>query len=127
MGRIQRHLENSTFHSRRGGSRSKSVQTNALYKTMADCELVLRFYAIRETVQQGLSGSLRSLLDRSMKQHTNDSLGILAVLKQDFREVLQFLFNAFEGQPFVLPQTNRPSRPAYDAMMVAASLTGIPP
>lgn len=103
----------------------KKLQSNALYKTMADCELVLRFYAIKETVLENRNGSLRRLLDKSMKQHARDSAATLGSLEQEFREVLSFLFNAFEGQPFVLPQTNRPSRPAYDAMMVATSLTGV--
>jgi hypothetical protein len=103
----------------------KAVQTNALYKTMADCELVLRFYAIRETVQEDLSGSLRRLLDKSMKRHAGDSPHVLESLEADYRRVLSSLFAAFGGRPFVLPQTNRPSRPAYDAMMVGTALTGV--
>lgn len=103
----------------------KAVQANALYKSMADCELVLRFYAIRETVQENWSGSLRRLLDKSMKRHADDAPDLLASLERDFKQVLQFLFSVFEGRPFVLPQTNRPSRPAYDAMMVGTSLIGV--
>lgn len=41
------------------------LQNNALYKTMADCELVLRFFAIKETVLENRTGSLRHLLDKS--------------------------------------------------------------
>jgi hypothetical protein len=103
----------------------RPVQTNVLYKTMADCELVLRFYAIRETISDDRTGSLRSLLDKSMKQHVSDSITTLESLEVEYRNVLKFLFDAFEGRPFVLPQTNRPSRPAYDAMMVAAAFIGI--
>ena len=102
----------------------KQVQANALYKTMADCELVLRFYAIRETLQEDRTGSLRRLLDKSMKQHAADSTQVLESLETEYREVLSFLFRAFDGHPFVLPRTNRPSRPAYDAMMVATALAG---
>jgi hypothetical protein len=50
----------------------KKVQANALYKTMADCELVLRVYAIKETVLENRTGSLRGLLDKSMKQHAKE-------------------------------------------------------
>lgn len=102
----------------------KKLQANALYKTMADCELVLRFFAIKETILEDRTGSLRRLLDKSMKQHAKDSPATLGAIEQEFREVFSFLFNAFEGKPFVLPQTNRPSRPAYDALMVATSLIG---
>lgn len=100
----------------------KKLQSNALYKTMADCELVLRFFAIKETILENRTGSLRRLLDKSMKLHAKDSGPKLGALEQEFCDVLSILFNIFEGQPFVLPQTNRPSRPAYDAMMVATAL-----
>lgn len=102
----------------------KKVQENALYKTMADCELVLRFFAIKETILESRTGSLRRLLDKSMKQHAKDTGAAHHLMEQEFREVLSFLYSTFEGQPFVLPQTNRPSRPAYDAMMVATALIG---
>jgi hypothetical protein len=103
----------------------KIVQANALYKTMADCELVLRFFAIKETILEKRTGSLRNLLDSSMKQHATASASVLVVMEKEFRQVLKFLYEAFDGHPFVLPQTNRPSRPAYDAMMVATALTGV--
>lgn len=103
----------------------KKVQTNALYKTMADCELVLRFYAIKETVLENRSGSLSRLLDKSMKQHAKDSGDVLDTMRREFCEVLSFLFDVFGSRPFVLPQTNRPSRPAYDAMMVSTAIIGI--
>jgi Protein of unknown function DUF262 len=103
----------------------KRLQANALYKSMADCELVLRFFAIKETVLENRRGSLRSLMDKAMRQHGPDDAHALAVLEGEFRDVLTFLFNTFNGHPFVLPQTNRPSRPAYDALMVAAALVGI--
>ena len=102
----------------------KRVQNNALYKTMADCELVLRFFAIRETVVEERRGSLRSLMDNSMRQHSGDSDEAVAVLDAEYRMSLLYLFNAFEGNPFVLPGTTRPSRPAYDALMVASSIIG---
>ena len=103
----------------------KKVQINALYKTMADCELILRFYAIKETILEDRKGSLRRLLDRSMELHAKESSAELELMEQEYREVLSFLFNTFNGKPFVLPQTNRPSRPAYDAMMVATAIVGV--
>jgi hypothetical protein len=105
----------------------KNVKSNALYKTMADCELVLRFFAIKETVANGRQGSLRRIMDASMKAHKGDPKGTVANLEQEYRCVLDSLFNLFDGHPFVLPQTKRPSRPAYDALMVASALIGVPP
>lgn len=100
----------------------KSVKSNALYKTMADCELVLRFFAIRETVSNGRQGSLRRIMDATMSAHKGDSDAIVAQFEQEYRRTLKTLFDLFDGKPFVLPQTMRPSRPAYDALMVAAAL-----
>jgi Protein of unknown function DUF262 len=102
----------------------KQVQNNALYKTMADCELVLRFFAIRETIENDRRGSLKSLMDKSMKQHIADNVETIALLKKEYCDALDFLFITFNGSPFVLPQTSRPSRPAYDALMVACATIG---
>jgi hypothetical protein len=102
----------------------KKLQANALYKSMADCELVLRFFAIKETILENRRGSLQGLLNTAMRQHAADSETVLAALESEYRSVLSFLFETFEEHPFILPQTNRPSRPAYDALMVAAALVG---
>lgn len=103
----------------------KRLQFNALYKTMADCELVLRFFAIRETVLQNRRGSLRALMNKTMINHQSDGGEQVTGLGQEYSTVLEFLFSTFERHPFVLPQTNRPSRPAYDALMVAGSIVGV--
>jgi hypothetical protein len=103
----------------------KSLLRNALYKNMADCELVLRFFAIKETILQDLGGSLRSLMDRAMRRHRNDDQDEVTSLKKEYKEILGFLFNVFAGHPFVLPRTKRPSRPAYDALMVGTALLGV--
>lgn len=102
----------------------KRVQNNALYKTMADCELVLRFFAIRETVLEDRRGSLRRLMDKSMRQHSGDDSSAINQMESQYKSVLPVLFDTFEGAPFVLPGTNRPSRPAYDALTVACSIVG---
>jgi hypothetical protein len=104
----------------------KRLQANALYKSMADCELVLRFFAIKETVLEDRRGSLRTLMDKAMRQHGLDDDTAIESMEKEFREVLTFLSSTFNGRPFVLPQTNRPSRPAYDALMVAAAIVGVP-
>jgi hypothetical protein len=105
----------------------KNVQTNALYKTMADCELVLRFFAIKETVVDGRQGSLRRIMDDTMSSHQADLKQEVDKLEQEYLRVLKSLFDLFDGKPFVLPQTMRPSRPAYDALMVASAQLSHPP
>jgi len=102
----------------------KKLQSNALYKTMADCELVLRFFAIKETILEDRKGSLRALMDKTMKNHISDSREKIAELDKEYRGLLNFLSYTFEKRPFILPKTNRPSRPTYDALMVAGALIG---
>jgi hypothetical protein len=75
-------------------------------------------------VEQGLSGSLRNLMNRSMSAHARDDEAEVKRLEREYRECLETLWAVFEGSPFVLPGTKRPGRPAYDAFMVAAAMVG---
>jgi len=94
---------------------------NSLYKAMADCELVLRFFALREMMSENLRGSLRKLLDNSMKRHIKDSHDEVLILRKDFDESLSILNDVFDGRPFRL-EGGRLSRPLYDALMVSINL-----
>ncbi|MBK7428521.1 MAG: DUF262 domain-containing protein [Saprospiraceae bacterium] len=100
----------------------KALINNALYKSMADCELVLRFFAIRETILDSLKGSLKSLLDKSMKKHKDDSKESVEKSKELFISTLKDLNLIFDLKPFVIPSLNKPSRALYDTLMVAYSL-----
>lgn len=100
----------------------KALINNALYKSMADCELVLRFFAIRETILVDLKGSLKSLLDKSMKKHKDDSKESVEKSKELFTTTLNELYSIFDSKPFVIPSLNKPSRALYDSLMVAYSL-----
>lgn len=100
----------------------KALINNALYKSMADCELVLRFFAIRETILDNLKGSLKSLLDKCMKKHKDDSKESAEKSKELFNTTLNDLYSLFDSKPFVVPSLNKPSRALYDALMVAYSL-----
>lgn len=42
---------------------------NALFSSLADAELVLRFFALRDAIISGKKGSLRTILDRFMSSH----------------------------------------------------------
>jgi hypothetical protein len=95
---------------------------NTLYRTMADCELVLRVFAIKEALTEKKKGSLRRLLDISMRLHYNDIPEAIDKLGSSFLHSLRALMDVFEGAPFLLPNSAKPSRPLYDAMMVSHSL-----
>ncbi|MDM8551274.1 DUF262 domain-containing protein [Desulfobacterales bacterium HSG2] len=101
---------------------SQSLIKSTLYKTMADCELVLRFFAIKETILSNLRGSLRRLLDQCMLRHQDDTAENINAQEEHFTVCLNKLFKTFDHRPFVLPAANKPSRPLYDALMVATSL-----
>jgi len=94
---------------------------NVLYRTMADCELVLRFFAIRETIQLGLRAPLRRLLDDCLERHQNDGDDQVEASSVLFLRCLKDLDDLFDHKPFRLPE-GRVSRPLYDALMVAHSL-----
>lgn len=100
----------------------KVLINNALYKSMADCELVLRFFAIRETILDDLKGSLRSLLDKTMIRHRSDNREQIKINKDLYEKSLNRLYEIFDKKPFVLPNLNKPSRALYDALMVAYSI-----
>jgi hypothetical protein len=94
---------------------------NALFSSLADAELVLRFFALRDAIEEGKQGSLRSILDRYMAENANITNAAVRVMSSEFLECLERLRSVFEGKPFRLPTTNRPSRPLYDALMIALS------
>jgi hypothetical protein len=102
-----------------------ALAANTLFRTMADCELVLRFFAIRETLLTNARGSLRRILDRTMHIHQDDTATETAELKGQYMSCLRDLTAVFDGTPFRLPHSSRPSRPLYDALMVSLSLRSV--
>jgi hypothetical protein len=99
----------------------EALLKNALFSSLADAELVLRFFAIRDAIEKRKQGSLRSILDRYMEENAEISEEVVARMGAQFADYLQRLLVVFESTPFRLPTTNRPSRPLYDALMVALS------
>jgi hypothetical protein len=101
---------------------SKTLSDNLLYKTMLDCELVLRFFAIREVMDNKYKGSLRSVMDKSMKDHCSDTKSKCDIYEKMFLDMLQGLNSIYSGKSYVLlPDNKRYSRPLYDALTVAYS------
>jgi hypothetical protein len=101
---------------------SEDLLKNALFSSLADAELVLRFFALRDAIVSSKTGSLRRILDRYMAEMLKISSSQEADMGRQFLETLSRLVALFDGEPFRLPKTKRPSRPLYDALMIALSL-----
>ena len=94
-------------------------QKNNLYASMGDCQLVLRYFALKDDAN--IRGSMKSMLDRAMKVKITGTEG--EVWKQDYQERLKFLYDLFDGRPFSLLHdkelSGKLSAAIYDASMVA--------
>lgn len=95
---------------------------NPLFASLADAELVLRFFALRDAIVHERSGSLRRILDRYMSEKISLTADEREGMESLFVGTLSRLVALFKGSPFQLPKTQRPSRPLYDALMIALSL-----
>jgi Protein of unknown function DUF262 len=106
-----------------GDSDNPTVQAalskNTLYRTMLDCEIVLRVFAISESIASSEGGSIRSILDRSMIYHMEDRQAVIDVLQQQYVNILHRWYVTLGSNAFVLGDSGRVSRPLYDALMVA--------
>tara|TARA_R100000687_G_C6448205_1_gene163881 strand:+ start:458 stop:1681 length:1224 start_codon:yes stop_codon:yes gene_type:complete len=94
-------------------------QKNSLYKNMKDCELVLRYFALRDNAN--IRGSMKAMLDRAMEVKLNSAEADAA--GEEFKTRFEFLYNLFDKKPFVLKASTegkeRVSAALYDASMVA--------
>lgn len=94
---------------------------NKLYASMGDCQLVLRYFALKDP--DNIRGSMKSMLDRAMARDLADA--DVEPLKAEYRDRFQFLYDVFGGRPFALSADEKGSRrisaAIYDASMVAAN------
>jgi hypothetical protein len=94
-------------------------QKNILYATMGDCQLVLRYFALKDDAN--IRGSMKGMLDRAMQ--VTVAAEDVEPMKQDFKDRFAFLYQLFEEKPFILPEDHkgrvRVSAAIYDAAMVA--------
>lgn len=95
---------------------------NSLYKSMADCELVVRYFGIKRLVKENLGGSLRSVLDKTCKNYQFIDETQELEYEAEFKRVIDGLYDIFGKNIFKIPSTGKLSRPLYDALMVAYSL-----
>lgn len=94
-------------------------QKNSLYSSMGDCQLVLRYFALKDPAN--IRGSMKAMLDRAMKVEISEQQA--EALKADYNELFLFLHELFQGHPFELPPDEkgrvRVSAAVYDSSMVA--------
>lgn len=101
---------------------SDALLKNSLYKSMADCELVLRYFGIKRLINENLGGSLRSILDKTSKAFQFIDESEKESLAEEFKRTIDGLYGIFGDQTFRIPSTGKLSRPMYDAFMVAYEL-----
>lgn len=106
-------------------STKKKLKNNSLYKTMTDCELVLRFFAIREVNDCSITeGSMSSLLDQTMKKRLDISDDELISAEKLFTKALDGLYEKLGKMAIMNTQLDNPrkARNLYDSMLVAYSI-----
>lgn len=96
---------------------------NSMYAAMGDCDLVLRFFAIREVILEVRSGSLRLLLDGCARDNQHLNSVDIEDCRNIFMQALVTSFKVFgAANCFRLPHTGRLSKSLYDASMVAIAI-----
>lgn len=98
------------------------LRRNRYYKTMEDVEIVLRFFAFRDSSK--ISGSVRKMLDDTAKSGMRLSRSEVAGRVDDFSRTLEiaskiFGDDLFRRAPAKAGTKGPPSKPLYDAVMVA--------
>lgn len=92
---------------------------NPLYSSMRDCELILRYFALKD--DNNIRGSMKGMLDRAMEEKLTKCEA--NQIEKEYIRFLEFLFELFDGKPFKIspPEEKRPfiSASLYDASMVA--------
>lgn len=115
-------IPNHEANTREDGSVSEELKKNVLYKRMSDVEIVLRFFAFQDDAD--ISGSVRSMLDNTMKRYRHAEAEKIAELRQSFEKTLNLAQNVFGDEIFRLPaqdqgKLGKQSKPLYDAEMAA--------
>jgi hypothetical protein len=88
---------------------------------MGDCQLVLRYFALREA--GNIRGSMKAMLDRAMESRVSIAADQVASLKEEYLSRLSVAAKIFGPKPFLLPADEkgreRLSAALYDATLVA--------
>lgn len=102
------------------GTESEELSKNNLYKRMLDCEIALRFFAFRDP--RKITGSVRSILDRCMRENRYIEGNEAQVLRERFEASLDLAIAVFGDAAFRIYDGGQPtklSRPLFDAEMIA--------
>jgi hypothetical protein len=102
------------------GNVAAVLRENPRYRRMQDCEIVLRFFALRK--KTNIRGSVRSMLDRCMEDQLNSTEAQLSELKTVFETRLKLAHDLFGAHVFQYRDEERKwqlSQPLYDGVMVA--------
>lgn len=96
-------------------------QANTLYATMGDCQLVVRYFALRD--EKNIRGSMKAMLDRAMELGMAYTAQEVESLKAEFLENLGTAQGIFGEETFLLPPDEkgrrRVSAAIYDSALVA--------
>ncbi len=99
---------------------STKLRENRLFKRMTDCEIVLRFFALRRPSR--LRGAVKNILDNCMEEYRDLSEKRVDHFRELFSSRLELARNIFGEHTFRVPEedgSERLSVPLYDATMVA--------
>ncbi len=102
---------------------AKALRQNRLYRRMQDCEIVLRFFALRD--RTNIRGSVRLMLDRCMEQNLDLPEDEISRLKGDFRSRLKLAYDIFGERAFRYEDEHRKwqlSQTLYDGVMVSLDI-----
>ena len=111
-----------------GGDINPQARSDELFRRMDDVELVLRFFAYRQRLNNQ-DGALKGFLDSYLRHANNFSPAVLSGLEEIFRQTIRLSDELFGETAFYLWRKRttgwgwfrRPTTVVYDPMMFALS------
>ena len=114
-------IPSRTDHTLSDGSFDHTLRSNKLFATMADCQIVLRYFAFKDP--KYVVGSTRAILDNCMARLRTAPEKDIQAMRKDFSEVLDVCLQIFGAKAFRVAaaksKKGRLSRPLFDAEMIA--------
>ena len=100
---------------------SAELAANRLFSRMGDCEIILRFFALRRPTT--IKGSMKAMMDRCMESNRDINPEQVHEFNVAFTSALELSYSIFGDQTFKTRDESgktRHSQPLFDAVMVAA-------
>lgn len=101
----------------------QQLAAHSRFKSMDDCEIVLRFFAFSLPASQ-LRGSVSRMLDNYMRDNRNPAKPEIEILRNEFSQALETSVAIFGTDGFRIPTETgelRQSEVFFDAVMVSVS------